>query len=139
MYYNLIMKFSELQQSFFNHLRNLFYLSSGKNEDEVDVMLINQANNEEEENTIREICAEIDLEHNLMDELENSGMDSGKWLEREIENATKEFYPNATSEEIEMVKKRVQEGMEVEIESEIEILEDELSMNQLPVDSSMNS
>lgn len=133
------MKFSELQQSFFNHLRNLFYLSSGKNEDEVDVMLINQANNEEEENTIREICAEIDLEHNLMDELENSGMDSGKWLEREIENATKEFYPNATSEEIEMVKKRVQEGMEVEIESEIEILEDELSMNQLPVDSSMNS
>lgn len=140
MHYNLIMnKFTELQQSFFKHLRNLFDLSSGKDENEVNDMLINQANSEEEKKVIQEICAEVDIEHRLMDELENSGMDSGGWLEREIENTTKELYPNATPEEVEMVKQRVQDGMEEEIESEIDILEGELSINLLPVNDSTNS
>lgn len=140
MHYNLIMnKFTELQQSFFKHLRNLFDLSSGKDEDEVNDMLINQANSEKEKKVIQEICAEVDIEHRLMDELENSGMDSGEWLEREIENTIKELYPNATTEEVEMVKQRVQDGMEEEIESEVDILEGELSINQFPVNDSTNS
>ncbi len=132
-------KFTELQQSFFTHLRNLFGLTSGESEDDVDEILLNQASNEEEKKVIRAICDKVEIEHRLMSNLKKSGMDSGEWLEHEIENTLKELYPEATPEEIEMVKDRVQNGMEEEIEAEVDSLEDELSFVQLSTDETTNS
>ena len=70
-----------------------------------------------------------------MNDFKNSGLDSGEWLEREIETATKEMYPNATPEEIELVKQEVENGMEKEIESEADSLEEEISVLSLQEDS----
>lgn len=121
---------SELQESFSKHLGKLLNLTLDKDEHEVDYILVKQATGEEEEKVIHEICNEIDLRHKLMDELQNSGMQPGEWLESEIENTTKELYPNATPEEIEMVKQKVEEGMEEEIGLEADSLKEEISSLQ---------
>ncbi len=128
-------KFSDLQQSFYNHLCALFELTFGKDDKDIDNLLIQQGRTEEEKVVINDICEEVDLEHKLMNDLKNSGLDSGEWLEREIETATKEMYPNATPEEIELVKQEVENGMEKEIESEADSLEKEISVLSLQEDS----
>lgn len=132
-------KFSELQQSFFYHLRKLLDLMPGRTEDEVNDLLTKQADSEEEKKVFREICEEVDIEHKLKDELANSSMDSGEWLEREIENTTKELYPDATPEEIEMVKQKVEDGMEDEIGAEAESLEEEMTFLQFQAEGIINS
>ena len=121
-------KFSELQQSFFKHLCSLFELTLGKDDKDIDNILIQQGRTEDEKKVINDICEEVDLEHRLMNDLKNSGLDSGEWLEREIETVTKEMYPNATPEEIELVKQEVEDGIEKEIESEADSLEEEMSV-----------
>ena len=118
-------KFNEFIKSFFNHLRALLDLGSKMDEKEFNSLLVQQGRNEEEKNTIIEILEEIDLEHKLKDELVASGLEPGEWLEQELEKTTKELYPDATPEDIDMVKKEVARGMEEEIALEAECLEEE--------------
>ena len=102
--------FSELQDSFYNHLSSSI---SGRDD--------------EENRIISDICKEIDLEHELLDDRAKSGLDPGEWLEREIEDTTKELFPDATSEDIEMVKDTVEKGMVEDIELEAKSLKNEMS------------
>lgn len=127
-----------LLQSFIKHLRTLLDLTSEKSEDDVNEILIKQANSEEEKRVFREICEDIDLEHRLMQELENSGIDSGEWLERKIESEVKELIPDATAEDIERVKEEVANNMEEEIKQDAEEFEKEISDIQSLVKSSPN-
>lgn len=119
--------FKELQESFLKHLRSLLDLTAGKSEEEVNEILIEQADSEEEKRVIREIYEEIDLEHQLTQDLENSEMDPGEWLENQIENGVKELIPDATTEDIETVKEKVAECMEEEIKYEAEEFDKEIS------------
>ena len=124
-------RFKELQQSFLKHLSSLFKMGANKDDKEIETMLIQQGRNEDEKKTISDICKEVDVEHELMEELTKSGLESGEWLEREIEKTTKELYPNATPEEIEMVKQKIEDGMEEEIEAEADRLEEEIEAAQI--------
>lgn len=101
---------SELQDSFYNHLSSSI---SGRND--------------EENKIINDICKEIDLEHELLDDRAKSDSDPGEWLEREIVKTTKELFPDATSDDIEMVKETIENGMVEDIESEINSLKNEMS------------
>ena len=101
---------SELQNSFYNHLSSSI---SGRND--------------EENRIINDICKEIDLEHELLDDRAKSDSDPGEWLEREIEKTTKELFPDATSDNIEKVKEAIENGMVEEIDSEINSLKNEMS------------
>lgn len=120
-------KFKELQESFFKNLKKMLHLSSGKTDNEIDEILIGQADSEEEKQVIRDICQEVDEEHLLMDNLVNSNKEPGEWFEIFISETTKELYPNATGEDIEMVLKTVEDGMEKEIETDADRLDEELS------------
>lgn len=76
--------FADLQDSFYNHLSSSIF-----------------GRNDEENRIINDICKEIDLEHELLDDRAKSDSDPSIWLESEIEKTTRELLPDATSEDIE--------------------------------------
>ena len=130
--------FKELQESFMKHLRSLMDFTSGKSEHEVNEILIEQAVSEEEKRVIREICEDIDLEHQLMQDLEQSEMDPGEWLESQIENSVKEMIPDATPDDIETVKDKVAECMEDDLKYEAEEFDKEITELQSLIESTPN-
>lgn len=102
--------FTDLQDSFYSHLSSSI---SGRND--------------EENRIINDICKEIDLEHELLNDRAKSDSDPGEWLEREIEVTTRELFPDATSKDIETVKEAIEKGIVEDIESEINNLKNEMS------------
>ena len=133
MHYNLLKLNSmdildKLEQSFFKHLRSLLDLARGKNGKELDDLLVEQGRDEEEKRAIREVCEEIDLEHEMIAELMKSEENLGKWMERKIEETVKESFVDATEDEISLVKDAVQDSMENEIEEDAEMLNKEADL-----------
>jgi len=120
-----MVKLQDLQVSIKNHLQNFWQLLQGKENQDLDEALIQQGESEEEKSIIAEQCEEIDLEHNLMEELWVSKKDPGKWLEEKIEETAKEVNPNATQEEIDLLKNAVADSMEAEIGENADELADE--------------
>lgn len=118
----------KLEQSFFKHLRSLLDLARGKNGKELDDLLVEQGRDEEEKRAIREVCEEIDLEHEMIAELMKSEENLGKWMERKIEETVKESFVDATEDEISLVKDAVQDSMENEIEEDAEMLNKEADL-----------
>lgn len=120
-----MVKLQDLQVSIKNHLQNFWQLLQGKENQDLDEALIQQGESEEEKSIIAEQCEEIDLEHNLMEELWVSKKDPGKWLDEKIEETAKEVNPNATQEEIDLLKNAVADSMEAEIGENADELADE--------------
>ena len=102
--------FSELQDSFCKHLSSSIL-----------------GRNDEENRIINDICKEIDLEHELLDDRAKSDSNPGEWLEHEIEINSKELFPDATPEDIKNVKDTVEKGMVNDIELEANRLKIEMS------------
>lgn len=123
-----MIKIEELQKSIQKHLHRLWQAFNGKEGKELDEALVQQGESEEEKKIIAEQCAEIDLEHDLMEELVASKKDPGLWLEEKIEETVKEVKPDATQEDMEMVKESVADSMETEIGIEAEGLTEEATI-----------
>lgn len=123
-----MIKLEKLQMSIQKHLHRLWEAFNGKDKKELDDLLIQQGESEEEKNIIAEQCAEIDLEHDLMEDLVASKKDPGQWLEEKIEETVKEIKPDATQEEVEMVKESVADAMETEIGFEADGLTEEAKL-----------
>lgn len=124
-----MVKLEDFQMSVQKHLQRLWKALNGKgNNKELDEALIQQGESEEERRLIAEQCAEIDLEHDLMEELIASKEDPGEWLEKKIEETVRETIPNATQEEIEMVKDCVADSIEKEIGEQADGLTEEATM-----------
>lgn len=119
-------KIEELQMSIQKYLQSFWQTLNGKEKSELDEALIQQGESDEEKKIIAEQCAEIDLEHDLMEELVASKKDPGLWLEEKIEETVKEVKPDATQEEVEMVKDSVADSMETEIGIEADGLTEEV-------------
>lgn len=105
----------QLQESFINHL------SSVGEKVDVDKML-KQGFDDDEKRIIENICKEIDMEHELMADLVKSKLAPEEWFEREIT----ELFPDATSEDIKLVKDSVEKGMVKDIELEANRLKKEI-------------
>jgi hypothetical protein len=118
-------KIEELQMSIQKYLQSFWQTLNGKEKSELDEALIQQGESDEEKKIIAEQCAEIDLEHDLMEELVASKKDPGLWLEEKIEETVKEVKPDATQEEVEMIKDSVADSMETEIGIEADGLTEE--------------
>lgn len=123
-----MIKLEELQKSIQKHLHRLWQAFNGKEGKELDEALVQQGESDEEKKIIAEQCAEIDLEHDLMEELLASKKDPGLWLEEKIEETVKEVKPDATQEDMEMVKESVADSMETEIGIEAEGLTEEATI-----------
>lgn len=123
-----MIKIEELQKSIQKHLHRLWQAFNGKEGKELDEVLVQQGESEEEKRIIAEQCAEIDLEHDLMEELMASKKDPGQWLEEKIEETVKEVKPDATQEEIEVVKESVADSMETVIGIEADGLKEEAKL-----------
>ena len=120
-----MIKIEELQMSIQKYLNKFWQALNGKDKKELDEALIQQGESDDEKKIIAELCAEIDLEHDLMEELVASKKDPGQWLEEKMEETVKEVKPDATQEEVEMVKESVADSMEVEIGIEADGLTEE--------------
>jgi hypothetical protein len=107
------------------YLQSFWQTLNGKEKSELDEALIQQGESDEEKKIIAEQCAEFDLEHDLMEELVASKKDPGQWLEEKIEETVKEVKPDATQEEVEMIKESVADSMETEIGIEADGLTEE--------------
>lgn len=121
-------KIEELQMSIQKYLQSFWQTLNGKEKSELDEALIQQGESDEEKKIIAEQCAEIDLEHDLMEELVASKKDPGLWLAEKIEETVKEVKPDATQEEVEMVKESVADSMETEIGIEADGLTEEATI-----------
>lgn len=110
-----MVRLEELQVSIHKYLQKLWQAFKDKDGKECDEALIQQGESEEEKRIIAEQCAEIDMEHDLMEELWTSKKDPGKWLEEKIEETVREVKPDATQDEVEIVKESVADSIEAEI------------------------
>lgn len=108
-------KFQEFQESFFKHLRELFDLIKGKNGDELDEALAAQARSEEERQVILDMCRDIDTEHQLLNEMKESGKSPEDWFEQQLEREAKEIEPEAAAEDVEYLEDAVEQSMATEI------------------------
>lgn len=120
--------FEQLKQLFFKHLRFIFDLVRGKSGKEVDDLLVEQGRDEEEKKVIREICEEVDLEHEMLTDLLQSGENQDQWLDHQIEAIVKESFPDATDDDINQVKEAVLSSLEEEIEFDTKMLEEEVDL-----------
>ena len=118
----------KLQISIQKYLQQFWQTFNGKDGKELDEALVEQGESEEEKRIIAEQCAEIDLEHDLMEELVASKKDPGQWLEEKIEETVKEVKPDATQEEVEVVKGSVADSMETDIGFEADSLKEEATL-----------
>lgn len=118
----------KLQISIQKYLQQFWQTFNGKEGKELDEALVQQGESEEEKRIIAEQCAEIDLEHDLMEELVASKKDPGQWLEEKIEETVKEVKPDATQEEVEIVKGSVADSMETDIGIEAGGLKEEATL-----------
>jgi hypothetical protein len=123
-----MIKIEELQMSIQKYLNKFWQALNGTDKKELDEALIQQGESDDEKKIIAEVCAEIDLEHDLMEELVASKKDPGQWLEEKIEETVKEVKPDATQEEVEMVKESVADSMEAEIGIEADGLTEEATI-----------
>lgn len=123
-----MIKIEELQKSIQKNLHKLWQAFNGKEGKELDEALVQQGDSEEEKRIIAEQCAEIDLEHDLMEELVASKKEPGQWLEEKIEETVKEVKPDATQEEVEVVKGSVADSMERDIGFEADSLKEEATL-----------
>lgn len=130
-----MIKIEELQMSIQKYLNKFWQALNGKDKKELDEALIQQGESDEEKKIIAEVCAEIDLEHDLMEELVASKKDPGQWLEEKIEETVKEVKPDATQEEVEMVKESVADSMEAEIGIEADGLTEEATIITASIES----
>lgn len=121
-------KIEELQMSILKYLNKFWQALNGTDKKELDEALIQQGESDEEKKIIAEVCAEIDLEHDLMEELVASKKDPGQWLEEKIEETVKEVKPDATQEEVEMIMESVADSMETEIGIEADGLTEEATI-----------
>lgn len=123
-----MIKIEELQMSIQKYLNKFWQALNGTDKKELDEALIQQGESDDEKKIIAEVCAEIDLEHDLMEELVASKKDPGQWLEEKIEETVKEVKPDATQEEVEMIKESVADSMEAEIGIEADGLTEEATI-----------
>lgn len=117
----------ELQKTILLYLNNFWTVLKDKDKKELDEALIKQGKSEKEKALIAEQCAEIDLEHDLMEELLTSKEDPGTWMEKKVEEIVREINPDATREEIESVTNSVADSMEREIGEQADELAEEAS------------
>lgn len=123
-----MIKLEDLQKSIKEHLLDYWQVLQGKDKKDLDEALIGQGESDEEKRIISEQCEEIDLEHDLKEELLASKTDPGKWLGEKIEETAKEINPNASQEEIDMLKDAVADSMEVIIGENADELAEEAAV-----------
>lgn len=120
--------FEQFEQSFFKYLHLILDMVRGKSSKEVDDQLIGQGRDDEEKRVLREICEEVDLEHEMMTDLIQSGEEPDQWLDHQIEEIVKESFPEATDEDIHKVKDAILLSMEKGIEFDVTMLEKEVDV-----------
>lgn len=124
----LEIKLEDLQKSVKKYLLDFWQVLQGKDKKDLDEALIQQGESEEEKRIIAEQCEETDLEHDLMEELWASKKDPGEWLEQKIEETAKEVNPNATQDDIDILKDAVADSMEAEIGKNADELAEEAAL-----------
>ena len=116
------------QEQFFKFLQYLLNLVKDDKEEDINQLLNNIAENGEEKRVIGEIFEEIDAEHELMKDFVTSKKETEGWFEEELNSSLKEFYPNASSQEIEDACMIIKNDMENEIASSANALTEEISI-----------
>lgn len=117
----------------FNLIKSLLdyykkFLSKFKDNDESNMndAIIELGRTEDEKEQLLEMCDEIDSYHRRIRNLRESGMTSGKWLEKEIETELEKVDSEVSTESKEEFKKFVFDQFGKDVEAQAEALNEEL-------------
>lgn len=88
--------------------------------------IIESGRTEDEKEQLREMCGEVDSYHRRIQDLRESGMTPGKWLEKEIESELEKVDPEVSSESKEEFKKLIFDQFGKDAKAQAEALDEEL-------------
>lgn len=88
--------------------------------------IIESGRTEDEKEQLREMCDEVDAYHRRIQNLRESGMTPGKWLEKEIESELEKVDPEISYESKKEVKKFIFNQFGKDVEAQVEALSEEL-------------
>ena len=121
-------KFKEFQESFITHFQSLHKAMQGKSNKELDDALVQQGESEEQKQVIQEACSDVDMEHDMIEEMVHSTKTPGEFLKQDIADTVREIAPNATDADVNQVVETTMDAMEKEIEQEAHELTKEASL-----------
>ena len=121
-------KFKEFQESFIAHFQSLYKAMKGKSNKELDDALVQQGESEGQKQVIQEVCLDVDMEHDMIEEMVRSTKTPGEFLKQDIADTVREITPNATDEDINQVLEATMDAMEIEIEQETRELTKETTL-----------
>lgn len=121
-------KFKEFQESFIAHFQSLYKAMKGKSNKELDDALVQQGESEEQKQVIQEVCLDVDMEHDMIEEMAHSTKTPGEFLKQDITDTVKEVNPNATDEDVNQIVEATMDAMEKEIEHEARELTKETTL-----------
>lgn len=110
----------ETIKSFF---QKVFHSEQPLHGKELNDYLLNQAESEEERETLQEMFEENETYHAKLKELEKSGKDIDEWYDEEITKTVKQMCPEVTIDDIDKVKEAVAKQIDDETEGSISGLE----------------
>lgn len=122
-------KYDDFKLSLSNYFKEAWDKIENVGPEEIDEVLCSLSSDNEEQDAIKDICEEIDLEVELRNELLNSGKDPGLWLEEKIKESVMACCDNPTDDDIVYAKNAVGEAMEEEIKKSAEELRNEVLLN----------
>ena len=126
-------KFEIFQNNVWNHFTSLWNLARGKSNKELDSVLCEQGRSDEEVSVIRDVCSEIDIEHDMSEEIIKQKKDPGEWLKEQITNTVIAIKPEATTKEVSEVINAVADAMEEEVGRSAEELTSTFSSDDLNI------
>lgn len=97
-----------------------------RNVSNMNDVIIESGRTEGEKDQLREMCDEVDAYHRRIQDLRESGMTPGKWLEKEIESELEKVDPEVSSESKEEFKKFIFDQFGKDVEAQAEALGEEL-------------
>lgn len=98
----------------------------GSTAEDLNAAIVEEGRTAEEKEQLLEMCEEVDNYHRRLQELRESGLSPGKWLEKEIDAELENIEPGISSESKTEFKKFIFEQFATDIEANTEALSEEL-------------
>jgi len=110
----------ETIKTFFKKILNSEKPLHGK---ELNDFLLSQTESDEERETLQEMFEENETYHSKLKEFEKSSKNIDEWYEEEITETVKQFYPEATADDLDQVKEAVAKQIDDDSKDSINGLE----------------
>lgn len=114
----------ELSIAFESRMKELLNLTEGKSPEEINEILISQAETEEDQGAIRELCEDNDMYYKMRKDLHESGLSIFEWFRKKIYEMLKIENPNVKYDDVIQLENDISSGSSSD-KSHLEIISEE--------------